>query len=116
MPHRRLVKIGEAPKLPTIQEFFVQMAERQNQEIRRLKAEVAGQPESGDLQPHPTDSRIPVPDPWLLHPVRVKRAPATKKTKPKTRRAGAKGKVGAVRRAKPVAKRSAVTTSKRKKK
>lgn len=80
MPHRRLVKIGDTPKLPTIQEFFTVMADRQRDEIRKLKAELAGQPLDGDLDPHPIDPRTPVPDPWLLHPVRIKRAPAKKKT------------------------------------
>jgi hypothetical protein len=75
-----LVKIGDTPKLPTIQEFFVQMAERQRDEIRKLKAELASQPLTGDLDPRPEDSRKPVPDPWLLHPVRIKRAPAKKKS------------------------------------
>lgn len=79
MPHRKLVKIGETPKLPTIEEFFRQMAERQHDEIRRLKAEVAGQPLTGELDPHPGDPRKPVPDPWLLHPVRVKTSAAKKK-------------------------------------
>lgn len=79
MPHRRLVKIGDEPKLPTIQEFFTVMADRQRDEIRKLKAELAGQPLDGELDPHPVDPRTPVPDPWLLHPMRIKRAPAKKK-------------------------------------
>ncbi len=87
MPHRKLVKIGDSPKLPTIMEFFQDMAGRQSDEIRRLKAEIAGQPLTGELAPHPEDSRKPVPDPWLLHPVRIKRAaakPAKKKAAKKT--------------------------------
>lgn len=78
MPHRKLVKIGESPKLPSIQEFFTEMAARQHEEIRRLKAEVAGQPVDGALEAHPLDTRRPVPDPWLLHPVRIKRVAAKK--------------------------------------
>lgn len=78
MPHRKLVKIGDSPKLPTIQEFFQTMAERQRDEIRRLKEEVAGQSprESADISTN--DPRKPVPDPWLLHPVRIKRTPGKK--------------------------------------
>ncbi len=79
MPHRRLVKIGETPKLPTIQQFFTDMANRQRDEIRKLKAELAGHTLTGELEAHPSDPRTPVPDPWLLHPVRVKRAAAAKK-------------------------------------
>ncbi len=77
-----MVNIGETPKLPTIQEFFTEMAERQHDEIRKLKAEIAGRPLSGEVNPHPEDPRKPVPDPWILHPVRIK--PAKKKT-PKKR-------------------------------
>ncbi len=79
MTPRKLVNIGEKPELPTIHEFFTEMAERQHEEIRRLKSEVAGQPLTGELKPHPKDSRKPVPDPWLLHPTRIKRKPAQKK-------------------------------------
>lgn len=84
MPHRKLVKIGEEAQLPTIGEFFTQMAERQHEEIRRLKTEVADQPLMGELNPHPVDSRKPVPDPWLLHPVRVKKSKTNKKTAAKS--------------------------------
>jgi hypothetical protein len=87
MPHRKLVKIGEAAKLPTIQEFFTQMAEVQGEEIRRLKAEIAGRSEDVVVKSVPKDPRKPVPDPWLLHPVRIKRAD---KNKTGTKKAGKK--------------------------
>jgi septal ring-binding cell division protein DamX len=77
MPHRRLVKIGEPPKLPTISQFLMDMAQKQHEEIQRLKTEAA----TGVL-PDPT---VPeehheelTPDPWQLHPVRIKK-PAKKK-------------------------------------
>jgi hypothetical protein len=98
MTPRKLVKIGEKPELPTIHEFFIEMAERQHEEIRRLKAEVAGQPVTGKLKPHPKDSRKPVPDPWLLHPTRIKRVPAKKKV---TKKGSLSRKKGVARTATP---------------
>ncbi len=78
MPHRRLVHIGETPALPTIAQFLTEMATRQHEEIQRLKREAL---EKGSL-PDPKIDEGPhdelTPDPWLLHPVRVKRL------KPKT--------------------------------
>lgn len=80
MPHRRLVKIGEPPKLPTISQFLTDMAARQHEEIVRLKIEAA----SGVL-PDPT---VPeehhdelTPDPWQLHPVRIKKSAKKKSSK-----------------------------------
>jgi hypothetical protein len=77
MPHRRLVKIGEPTSLPTISQFLKEMAARQHEEIQRLKSEAL----SGKL-PDPT---VPeehhedlTPDPWQLHPVRIKKS--TKKS------------------------------------
>jgi hypothetical protein len=84
MTPRKLVKIGEKLELPTIHEFFTEMADRQHEEIRRLKAEVAGQPLIGELTSHPKDPRKPVPDPWLLHPTRIKRTPGKKKAAKKS--------------------------------
>ena len=80
MPHRKLVKIGDSPKLPTIQEFFQEMAVRQRDEIRRLKEEIAGHAPKEATDFTKQDPSTPVPDPWLLHPTRTKRAPAKKKT------------------------------------
>jgi hypothetical protein len=80
MPHRRLVKIGEPPKLPTISQFLTDMATRQHEEIERLKSEAA----TGVL-PDPT---VPekhyeelTPDPWQLHPVRIKKSAKKKSVK-----------------------------------
>lgn len=108
MPHRKLVKIGDTPKLPSIQEFFIQMADRQHEEIEKLKTEIAGHPSTGESISHPVDPRMPVPDPWLLHPVRVKRATAKKKAPKKTatKKSGAKtsAKNSSVKRKKQVKK------------
>jgi adenylate kinase len=90
MPHRRLVKIGETPTLPTISQFLLDMASKQHEEIQRLKSEAL----SGKL-PDPT---VPeehheklTPDPWQLHPVRLKK-PAKKKPakKASVKKAGSK--------------------------
>jgi len=78
MPHRKLVQIGAPQKLPTIREFLTEMAERQRDEIRRLKAEVLhGKSPKRAEEPQP-DTKL-VPDPWQLHPVRIN------KTRPKRR-------------------------------
>ncbi len=79
MPSRKLVKIGETPKLPTINEFFTGMAEQQHEEIQKLKQEIAGLPPLEGAKPAKKDPRKPVSDPWLLHPTRIKRTPKKKK-------------------------------------
>ena len=84
---RKLVNIGENPQLPTIQEFFTAMADRQHEEIRRLKEEVGAVSSSGEASRQPRDPRKPVPDPWLLHPVRIKRGSSKKRTAAKKKRA-----------------------------
>jgi len=78
MPHRKLVQIGAPPKLPTIREFLSEMAERQRDEIRRLKAEVL-HGEAPEQTKNPQSDTKLVPDPWQLHPVRVKRTRPQKK-------------------------------------
>lgn len=105
MPHRKLVKIGETPKLPTIEQFFQEMAVRQHDEIRKLKEELAGHApgDPADFGPH--DPRKPVPDPWLLHPTRIKRTPAKRK-------ASKKASAGKPKSKRP-AKKTAARTSKR---
>jgi hypothetical protein len=79
MPHRRLVKIGEPVNLPTISQFLAEMATRQHEEIQRLKSEAL----SGVL-PDPTvpeeHHETLTPDPWQLHPVRIRKS-ASKKAK-----------------------------------
>ena len=74
MPYRKLVKIGETAPLPTISQFLNEMAQRQHDEIQRLKSEA--------LEGRLPDPTVPeehhdelTPDPWQLHPVRIKRAP-----------------------------------------
>jgi len=86
MPHRKLIQIGTPQKLPTIREFLTEMAERQRDEIRRLKAEVlhGEAPEQSEKPQSPTKL---VPDPWQLHPVRIKKArPQKKLTKVRKRK------------------------------
>jgi hypothetical protein len=117
MPNRKLVKIGEDPKLPTIEEFFLDMAARQHDEIRKLKQEIAGHPLSGEPLVAPADPRKPVPDPWLLHPTRIKRAPSKRKNAKKTASSTPKRKVSARRTAakktSPKKKSSSTTKGKR---
>ncbi len=110
MTERKLVKIGEPVILPTISEFLNEMATRQHDEIQRLKSEA-----QGGILPDPT---VPeehheklTPDPWQLHPVRIKKL-VNKNSKPK------KAAKASKRVTKPVAKKSvkarkpAKTTSK----
>jgi hypothetical protein len=89
MPHRRLVKIGEPPKLPTISQFLTDMAAKQHEEIQRLKSEALT-----GLLPDPT---VPeehheelTPDPWQLHPVRIKKAAKKKSSKKASAKKSAK--------------------------
>jgi hypothetical protein len=107
MPHRRLVKIGEPPKLPTISQFLTDMAARQHEEIVRLKSEAA----RGTLP----DATVPdehreelTPDPWQLHPVRIKKAAKKKSSKKASAKKSAKspGKAKKVVKAKKAASKS----------
>ncbi len=102
MPHRRLVRIGETPALPTIAQFLTEMATRQHEEIERLKREA----QQGRL-PDPT---VPqehheelTPDPWQLHPVRITKAAGRKgkkSGKKSVKKTGAKLRKKAAKRAK----------------
>jgi hypothetical protein len=67
MSPRKLKRTADPPKLPTIKDYFGMMAEEQAQDIRRLKHAVIGK-KSGDAKRPPADK--PVPDAWLMHPVR----------------------------------------------
>jgi hypothetical protein len=107
MPHRRLVKIGEPPKPPTISQFLMDMAARQHDEIQRLKSEAA----SGILP----DATVPeehheelTPDPWQLHPVRVKNSSKKRASKKASAKKSAKspGKAKKVVKAKKAASKS----------
>ena len=117
MPNRKLVKIGANPKLPTIEEFFLDMAARQHDEIRKLKQEIAGNPISGEPLAAPADPRKPVPDPWLLHPTRIKRAPSRRKSAKKTASSTPKRKLSTKRtdgkKTSPKKKSSSTTKGKR---
>ena len=93
MPHRKLVRIGETPTLPTISQFLKEMAVRQHEEIQRLKAEALNGTLPDPTVPEPEHDSL-TPDAWQLHPVRVKRAArkaaakksakSSQKTKPRT--------------------------------
>jgi hypothetical protein len=117
MPHRKLVNIGDKVTLPTISQFLREMASRQHEEINRLKREA-----SEGLLPDPTvpeeHHEQPTPDPWQLHPVRVKRAAgkrtAAKRTpKRKTAKSAAKKKAKPLRRAKTPVKANKSAAKKR---
>lgn len=116
MPHRRLVKIGETPALPTISQFLSEMAARQHEEIQRLKSEaLSGKlPDATVPQEHHEDL---TPDPWQLHPVRIKRSPkkATprKKAAKKSSRKSAVTKVKATKTAKKAVRRTAKKVSRK---
>ncbi len=101
MPNKRLVRIGEEPKLPTISEFFTEMAERQNEEIVRLKKEAldadantsSSTVKSTRKTTKAKSSKKVEPYPWLLHPVRkVSAKKARKKASTKTARPKAAGR------------------------
>lgn len=80
MPHRKLVRIGETPTLPTISQFLNEMAARQHEEIQRLKAEALNGRLPDPTVPEP-ENDVLTPDAWQLHPVRVKRPPKKAATK-----------------------------------
>ncbi len=109
MPHRRLVRIGETPALPTIAQFLTEMASRQHEEIERLKREAM---EHG-VTPHPMVAEAThdelTPDPWLLHPVRIKKASSKRKKSAK------KAAKKTSKRAKPASRKQSKSTRKVKK-
>ena len=113
MPHRRLVKIGVEPTLPTISQFLKEMAARQHEEIQRLKTEAL----SGTL-PDPTvpeaDHAELTPDPWQLHPVRI--TPLRKKASAKKSAKKTKIKPSTAAKSKKVTKKAKKQTPKAKKK
>jgi hypothetical protein len=75
MSPRKLVQTADTPDLPTIKNYFGMMAEEQRDDIRRLKQEATGK-NSGP--PKTRASGRAAPDPWLLHPIRHAKGPATK--------------------------------------
>ncbi len=88
MPNRKLVHIGEEPKLPTIAQFFGEMADRQHEEIERLKAEAArSSKRTKPTKAKKSSGKKVEPYPWLLHPVRkvkaARKKAAAKKGAPK---------------------------------
>jgi hypothetical protein len=86
MPHRRLVQIGKpAPlstaPLPTVAEYFRDLAQRQGEDIRLLKEHAAEREAE-----RRTRRKSVREEGWRLHPVVVK----TAKKKPSPKRAKAK--------------------------
>ena len=83
MPHRKLVQIGASPKLPTIAEFFKEMANEQKNEIARLKREMLGAERPPDpLAPtegKPSKAEKISPYPFLLHPVKKPKRKVSRK-------------------------------------
>ncbi len=105
MPKSKLVHIGEEPELPTIREFFTEMAVRQGEEIHRLKEEMGLLAGTGTTERRSSARKAhkrPVPDPWLLHPVRVKKTRKKKAARKVTKKAAAKKPA----KKKPAAKKS----------
>ena len=92
MPNSKLVRITKTPPLPTINDYFTTMAERQGEEIHRLKQVALG--EDSPAPKNRTSDR-PAADAWIMHPTRlVKRksttvrvgAPRAKKSIPDAKR------------------------------
>lgn len=88
MARKKLVNIGQQPEMPTIREFLVEMAERQGDEIRRLKAEALGEKPSLAKRSLPDDQDRISPDPWALHPVRETRPDTKKPTRTSRKKPG----------------------------
>jgi hypothetical protein len=112
MPYRKLVKIGETTPLPTISQFLSEMAQRQHEEIQRLKSEaLAGKLPNSTVPEEHLDELTP--DPWQLHPVRIKKAPkkATKKRVASKRKVARTSK--SKRSLKPLAKKSSRSSAKK---
>ena len=78
MSPRKLKQAADPPELPTIKDYFGMMAEEQAQDIRRLKHAAIGK-KSGDAKRPLADK--PVPDAWLMHPVRHAKKAAKSGTK-----------------------------------
>jgi hypothetical protein len=103
MAPRKLAQIADPPALPTIKDYFGMMAKEQAADIRRLKQAAAGK----NSQPEKRPADNPVPDPWLLHPIRpAKRAAAKRGANGGARSASKKAPKKAARKtAKKAAKR-----------
>ena len=91
MPNNKLVRItATPPQLPTINDYFTTMAQRQGEEISRLKQLALG----GEL-PDQANSTTDKPgaDPWIMHPTRLtKRATRKSNTGPAGARRGSKSR------------------------
>lgn len=84
MPHRRLVQIGKTAKpplpaenLPTIAEYFRNLAVKQGEDIRMLKERAAAESEARARRKRSVKKVRE--ESWRLHPV------VAKKSKPKKR-------------------------------
>ena len=94
MPHRRLVQIGKlaplplAAELPTIGQYFRDLALRQGEDIRLLKARAEEEIEKR-VQPRAQGAKSVREEAWRLHPHVAK-----KRTPPPSRAAAKKRSVG----------------------
>jgi hypothetical protein len=115
MPHRRLVKIGEPAALPTISQFLNDMAARQHDEIQRLKSEALSGVLPDPTVPEEHHEEI-TPDPWQLHPVRVKKSAKKKSAKKAGAKKAAKSSARAKSAKRNVVKKAAAKPKAKKKK
>ena len=94
MPHRRLVQIGKPAKpplppkdIPTISEYFRNLATKQGEDIRMLKERMTAESEA--QSPRKRSDKKVREESWRLHPVVAKKSKARKRTpKKKSRRNG----------------------------
>ena len=77
MPKKKRETIAERPKLPTVKEYFTELAERQLQQITELKNRLF---EAKDESERAEVSRKAELDAWRLHPlVKVEKQQAARK-------------------------------------
>lgn len=82
MPARKLVQIGQTPPLPTVAEYFRDLALRQGEDIRVLKQRASEQSERRTQRASRKSVRE---EGWRLHPVVPASKPAKKRTAAKKR-------------------------------
>jgi hypothetical protein len=87
MSPRKSLRIADTPELPTIKDYFGMMAEEQRDDIRRLKRAVSGK--KSEQAAKPLTSKA-VPNPWLLHPIRLAKGSTAKPSGKRPARSAAK--------------------------
>ena len=92
MPHRKLVQIGGMTKpptsenLPTVKQYFLAMADRQGEDIRRLKEHAAAGAEIAPKTKTKKQSKsVVLEEGWRLHPTTEHIAEATSADRPPAR-------------------------------